>query len=125
MDKIWRLFSGNSNILKFLLSPVRFTKCLGVRVPLRPPRKKALGKIHGPVISADSQKQLSFTAVVTYYESQEMLFPFRQEKYIKVSNHPAPCINMLILYQFDDMYCNNLKSLYVSANIFKQSTDIY
>jgi hypothetical protein len=42
MDKIWSLFSGNSNILKFLLSPVRFTKCLGVRVPLRPPRKKAL-----------------------------------------------------------------------------------
>jgi hypothetical protein len=42
MDKIWRLFSGNSNILKFLLSPVRFTQCLGVRVPLRPPRKKAL-----------------------------------------------------------------------------------
>jgi hypothetical protein len=24
----------------FLLSPVRFTKCLGIRVPLRPPRKK-------------------------------------------------------------------------------------
>jgi hypothetical protein len=44
MDNIWSLFSGNSNILKFLLSPVRFTKCLGVRVPLRPPRKKALGK---------------------------------------------------------------------------------
>jgi hypothetical protein len=42
MDKIWSLFSGNSNILKFLLSPVRFTKCLGVRVPLHPPRKKAL-----------------------------------------------------------------------------------
>jgi hypothetical protein len=42
MDKIWSLFSGNSNILKFLLSPVRFTICLGVRVPLRPPRKKAL-----------------------------------------------------------------------------------
>jgi hypothetical protein len=42
MDKIWSLFSGNSNILKFLLSPVRFTKCLDVRVPLRPPRKKAL-----------------------------------------------------------------------------------
>jgi hypothetical protein len=40
MDKIWSLFSGNSNILKFLHSPVRFTKCLGVRVPLRPPRKK-------------------------------------------------------------------------------------
>jgi hypothetical protein len=40
MDKIWSLFSGNSNILKFLLSPVRFTKCLGVRVPLRPPEKK-------------------------------------------------------------------------------------
>jgi hypothetical protein len=39
MDKIWSLFSGNYNILKFLLSPVRFTKCLGVRVPLRPPRK--------------------------------------------------------------------------------------
>jgi hypothetical protein len=42
MDKIWSLFSRNSNILKFLLSPVRFTKCLGVRVPLRSPRKKAL-----------------------------------------------------------------------------------
>jgi hypothetical protein len=42
MDKIWSSFSGNSNILKFLLFPVRFTKCLGVRVPLRPPRKKAL-----------------------------------------------------------------------------------
>jgi hypothetical protein len=42
MDKIWSLFSGNFNILKFLLYPVRFTKCLGVRVPLRPPRKKAL-----------------------------------------------------------------------------------
>jgi hypothetical protein len=41
MDKIWSLFSGNSNTLKFLLSPVRFTKCLGVRVPLRPPRKKS------------------------------------------------------------------------------------
>jgi hypothetical protein len=41
-DKIWSLFSGKSNILKFLLSPVRFTKHLGVRVPLRPPRKKAL-----------------------------------------------------------------------------------
>jgi hypothetical protein len=27
---------------KFLLSPVRFTKCLGVRVTLHPPRKKAL-----------------------------------------------------------------------------------
>jgi hypothetical protein len=40
MDKILSLFSGNSNILKFLLSPIRFTKCLGVRVPLRPPRKK-------------------------------------------------------------------------------------
>jgi hypothetical protein len=40
MDKIWSLFSGNSNILTFLLSPVRFTKCLGVRVPLRPPQKK-------------------------------------------------------------------------------------
>jgi hypothetical protein len=37
-------FSGDSNILKFLLSPVRLTKCLGVRVPLRPPRKKALIK---------------------------------------------------------------------------------
>jgi hypothetical protein len=35
-------FSGNSNILKFVLSHVRFTKYLGVRVPLRPPRKKAL-----------------------------------------------------------------------------------
>jgi hypothetical protein len=35
-------FSRNSNILKFLLSPVRFTKCLGVRVPQCPPRKKAL-----------------------------------------------------------------------------------
>jgi hypothetical protein len=33
-------FSGNSNILKYLLSPVRFTKYLGVRVPLRPPRKE-------------------------------------------------------------------------------------
>jgi hypothetical protein len=44
MEKIWNLFSGNSNILKFLLSPVRFTKCLGVRVPLRPPEKKALPK---------------------------------------------------------------------------------
>jgi hypothetical protein len=42
MGKICSLFSGNSNILKFLLSPVRFTKCLGVRIPLRPPRKKAL-----------------------------------------------------------------------------------
>jgi hypothetical protein len=42
MDKILSLFSGNSNILKFLLSPVRFTKCLGVREPLLPPRKKAL-----------------------------------------------------------------------------------
>jgi hypothetical protein len=41
MDKIWSWFSGNSNILKFLLSPVRSTKCLGVRVPLRPPRKKS------------------------------------------------------------------------------------
>jgi hypothetical protein len=40
MDKIWILLRGNSNILKFLLSPVRFKKCLGVRVPLRPPRKK-------------------------------------------------------------------------------------
>jgi hypothetical protein len=38
------MFRGtlSSKILKFLLSPVRFTKCLGVRVPLRPPRKKAL-----------------------------------------------------------------------------------
>jgi hypothetical protein len=35
-------FSRNSNILNFLLSPIRFTKCLGVHVPLRPPRKKAL-----------------------------------------------------------------------------------
>jgi hypothetical protein len=42
MDKIWSLFSGNSNILNFLLSPVEFTKCLGVHIPLRPPRKKAL-----------------------------------------------------------------------------------
>jgi hypothetical protein len=42
MDKIWYLFSGNSNTLKFLHSPIRFTKFLGVRVPLRPPRKKAL-----------------------------------------------------------------------------------
>jgi hypothetical protein len=42
MNKIWSLFSMNSNILKFLLSPVRFTKCLGVRLPLHPPRKKAL-----------------------------------------------------------------------------------
>jgi hypothetical protein len=39
---VWSWFNGNSNILKFLLSPFRFTKCLGVRVPLRPPRKKAL-----------------------------------------------------------------------------------
>jgi hypothetical protein len=39
---IWTWFSRNSNILKFLLSPVRSTKCLGVCVPLRPPRKKAL-----------------------------------------------------------------------------------
>jgi hypothetical protein len=52
MDKIWSLFSGYSNILKFLLSPVRFTKCLGVRVPLRPPRKKAL------VISTYNTKDL-------------------------------------------------------------------
>jgi hypothetical protein len=46
MDKIWSLFSGKSNILKFLLSAVRFTKRLGVRVPLRPPRKKALGLLN-------------------------------------------------------------------------------
>jgi hypothetical protein len=39
---VWSWFSGNCNILKVLLSPVRFTKCLGVRVPLRPLRKKAL-----------------------------------------------------------------------------------
>jgi hypothetical protein len=32
--------SGNSNILKFLLSPVRFTKRLAVRIPLQPPEKK-------------------------------------------------------------------------------------
>jgi hypothetical protein len=38
----WIWFSGNSNILKFLLSPVRFIKCLGVRIPLRHPQKKAL-----------------------------------------------------------------------------------
>jgi hypothetical protein len=39
-----KMFRGtlSSNILKFLLSPVRFTKCLGVCVTLRPPRKKAL-----------------------------------------------------------------------------------
>jgi hypothetical protein len=42
MDKIWSLFSRNSNILKFLLSPVRFTKFLGVHVPLCPPGKNAL-----------------------------------------------------------------------------------
>jgi hypothetical protein len=36
----WSWFSGNSNILKFLLSAVRFTKCLGLRVHLRPPQKK-------------------------------------------------------------------------------------
>jgi hypothetical protein len=30
------------SLTKFLLSPVRFTKFLGVRVPLRPPIKKAL-----------------------------------------------------------------------------------
>jgi hypothetical protein len=35
-------FSENSNILKLLLSPVGFTKCLGVHVPLRAPRKKAM-----------------------------------------------------------------------------------
>jgi hypothetical protein len=50
MDKItknvWSWFSGNSNILKFLLSPVRFTKCLGIRVPLRPPRKKLSNVMH-------------------------------------------------------------------------------
>jgi hypothetical protein len=40
MDKTCSLFSGNSTILKFLLSPVRFTKCLEVRVPLHPPQKK-------------------------------------------------------------------------------------
>jgi hypothetical protein len=31
---------GLVGIPKFLLSPLRFTKCLGVRVTLRPPRKK-------------------------------------------------------------------------------------
>jgi hypothetical protein len=36
---VWSWFSGYSNILKFSLSPVRFTKCLGVLVPLRPPEK--------------------------------------------------------------------------------------
>jgi hypothetical protein len=55
MDKIWSLFSGNSNILKFLLSPVRFTKCLGVCVPLRPPRKKALGTSKSEVTAAEQQ----------------------------------------------------------------------
>jgi hypothetical protein len=29
MNKIWSLFSGNSNILKFLLSPVRLKKSPG------------------------------------------------------------------------------------------------
>jgi hypothetical protein len=38
------MFRGtlSSNILKFLLSPLRFTKCLGVRVPLPPPRKNTV-----------------------------------------------------------------------------------
>jgi hypothetical protein len=39
---VWGWFSGNSSILKFVVFPIRFTKCLGVCVPLRPPRKKAL-----------------------------------------------------------------------------------
>jgi hypothetical protein len=34
--------AGIQKFLNFLLSPVRFTKCSGVRVPLLPPRKKAL-----------------------------------------------------------------------------------
>jgi hypothetical protein len=40
---LFLMFRGtlSSKILKFLLSPIRFTKCLGVRVPLRPPRKKS------------------------------------------------------------------------------------
>jgi hypothetical protein len=51
MDKIWSLFSGNSNILKLLLSPVRFKKRLGVRVPLRPPpeKKKSTAERNCPV----------------------------------------------------------------------------
>jgi hypothetical protein len=32
--------AGIPTFLKFLLFPVRFTKCLGGRVPFRPPRKK-------------------------------------------------------------------------------------
>ena len=47
-----------------------------------------------------------------------MQFPSRQEKSIKASNHPAPGIDMLILYHFDDVHRNNLKFLYVRANIF-------
>jgi hypothetical protein len=61
MDKIWSLFSGNSNILRFLLSPVRFTKCLGVRVPLRPPRIKALGI---SLVKAKCQSEV--TVLVSY-----------------------------------------------------------
>jgi hypothetical protein len=56
MDKIWSLFSGNSNILKFSHSPVRFTKCLGVRVPLRPPRKKALVRGKGKAIPLQAHR---------------------------------------------------------------------
>jgi hypothetical protein len=63
--------------------------------------------------------------VVTYHKSQEMQFPSRHEKSIKASNHPAPHIDMLILYQSDDVYCNNPKFLYVNTNIFQQSIYIY
>jgi hypothetical protein len=52
--------SNNTNILKFLLSPVRFTKCLGVLIPLRPPRKKAL------VIPVNGQCSLSRHMCVLY-----------------------------------------------------------
>jgi hypothetical protein len=40
MDKIWSLFSGNSNILKFLLSPVEIHKMFrGTRTPASPQKK--------------------------------------------------------------------------------------
>jgi hypothetical protein len=68
MDKIWSLFSGNSNILKFLLSPVRLTKCLGVCVPLHPPRKKAL------------DTALKVTVLKLYSSSRETLLYFHVAK---------------------------------------------
>jgi hypothetical protein len=65
MDKIWSLFSGNSNILKFLLSPARFPKCLGVCVPLRPPRKKKA--LYLPQVTlAMYQKEIHYSGVKVF-----------------------------------------------------------